>query len=226
MNPRINFDKALIDNKDYILGIDEVGWGCVAGPVILGGCLVKKEFYAKYLEIMNTYPLFEQVRDSKKLRENKRKEMFSFLESYQGKELYFFTGMATAEYINDHRLAKAYTLSFDSIIESVKKVLTQDNLDNVKILIDGNRDPKSLLVKDFTLIIKGDDQSMSISLASLYSKEYRDEYMRQLEKLEEFRPYEFSKNKGYGTTEHSKLIKEFGISSQHRREASTRLIED
>ena len=81
MNPRISFDLNYL-NKDYILGIDEVGWGCVAGPVVLGGCLIPSEFYKEYINYEKKYPLFEKVRDSKKIRENKRIELFDFIKNF------------------------------------------------------------------------------------------------------------------------------------------------
>jgi ribonuclease HII len=98
-------------------------------------------------------------------------------------------------------------------------------LDLAHILIDGNRDPKSTLTKDYDLIIKGDDQSFAIALASLFSKEYRDNFMRELgENDPRYALYEFAKNKGYGTDLHTQLIRKYGLSDQHRIEASTKLI--
>lgn len=226
MNPRVLFDKEKIGSHDYILGIDEVGWGCVAGPVVLGGCLIPKKFYSEYEEIIKDYPLFEKVKDSKGVSEKKRVELYDFLT--RSKEIQLFIGEADATYINQNKLAKSYSFAIDQILVQVARknslVIKEGLIQGVKIIIDGDREPKSSLINSYELVVKGDDLSMATSIASLYSKEYRDRYMRELDKNPKYSVYNFGKHKGYGTKDHKELIQKHGISDLHRIEATTKLI--
>lgn len=215
MNPRLKFDQQFL-NSEWILGIDEVGWGCVAGPVVLGGCLIHRSFYENLEENIKKFPFIEKIKDSKKVKENDRITIFEEIKNCD--LIKNFIGFAEVSYINEHKLAKSYIKAIESIID-------QSNINNldVKIIIDGNRDPKSDKLKNFELIIKGDDKSFVIGVASLFAKESRDIYMRNLSG--DFTKYQFEKNKGYGTASHTELIKKHGFSTEHRIEASSKLIE-
>ena len=207
------FDQKYLTKK-YILGIDEVGWGCVAGPVVLGGALVPVSFYSNQDLIAKT-DFLSNIKDSKKVSEKNRVILYSQIKDFP--EWQVFAGIASAEYINKEKLAKAYTQAFDQIISSLPV-----DLKDVVVLIDGNRNPKSNIVKDYELIIKGDDKSFAIGVASLYAKEFRDEYMR---KLDQSMPgYNFSGHKGYGTKDHKESVLKLGLTSEHRTEATTKLI--
>lgn len=217
MNPRIEFDKQYLGKK-YILGIDEVGWGCVAGPVVLGACLIPIGFYQNFEELEKSNDFFADIKDSKKVNEYNRGVLYEKILSYTGWEVK--TGSADVSYINKNRLALSYTKAFDEIISHF-----EDKVKDAVILVDGNRDPKSNLIKNVNLIVKGDDKSFCIGVASLYAKEFRDQYMRELEKVTpRYSNYQFHKNKGYGTSEHANLIRQFGLSDEHREEASKKLI--
>lgn len=217
LNPRILFDKERLKVKKYILGIDEVGWGCVAGPLNLGACLIKAEFYDK-TEFSNTSA---KIKDSKKINEKNRVLIFDEIKKDENYKL--FLGTAAASYINEYKLAKAYTKCIDDILTEVAKVV---DLKDVLILIDGNRDPKSSIINsdNYEMIIKGDDASFAIAVASLFAKESRDLYMRDLDNS--LPQYEFSKHKGYGTAVHTTAIKANGLSIEHRNEACLKLIQD
>jgi ribonuclease HII len=90
---RINFDLNLIGNYDYILGIDEVGWGCVAGSLVLGGALVPKEVL-----LNNEFEWLSEIKDSKKLSDKKRKIILEKIKSQS--KIEYAVGEATAEVIN------------------------------------------------------------------------------------------------------------------------------
>lgn len=217
MNPRIEFDKQFLSKK-YILGIDEVGWGCVAGPVVLGGCLIPVEFYTNYSELVLLNPFFRDIKDSKKVNEYNRLVLFEKISACP--EWQVTTGSADVDFINKNKLAKSYTQAFDKIVMKFK-----DKIDDTIIVVDGNRDVKSNIVKDVNLVIKGDDKSFCVGIASLFAKEHRDSYMRDLEKMNpNFAKYQFYKNKGYGTQEHANLIRQYGLSKEHRIDPSTKLI--
>lgn len=209
---RQDFDKDFLKKK-YILGIDEVGWGCVAGPVVLGGALIPNEFYQT--DLSEKYPFILKIKDSKKVSEKNRVAIYEDIKSFPN--WHVFVGEASAEYINKEKLAKAYTKAFDDIIKALPVPLEE-----VAVLIDGNRNPKSEIVKDYTLIIKGDDKSFVIGVASLFAKEYRDQYMRVLDQT--LPGYSFSTHKGYGTADHAERVLKQGLSLEHRKEATEKLI--
>jgi len=214
MNKRIEFDKQF--TKKYILGIDEVGWGCVAGPVMLGGCLLSEDFYLNYEENVKKYPFFEKIKDSKKVSEKVRIELFNEIKNCP--LLTCFLGTASCNYINKHKLAESYRFAVESILSKIPEI------EKTAIIIDGNRNPKSPSLTNFELIIKGDDKSFVIGIASLFAKESRDQYMRDLSTLDQYKAYGFEKHKGYGTSLHLEAIKANGLTPEHRTEASLNLI--
>lgn len=216
-NIRVEFDKNLIKDKKYILGIDEVGWGCVAGPLILGGCLLSREFYENYDSLEKESEFYKKIKDSKKVSEKDRIKIFESIKKDEKIKVFF--GQADVDYINDYGLAKSYSKAIDDILIHFKNYLDQSI-----IIIDGNRDPKSSIINDYSLIIKGDDKSFSIGVASLFAKETRDNYMRELESQENYKKYSFSKHKGYGTKDHINEIKKNGLSKEHRVLSSNKLL--
>lgn len=219
MNTRIEFDKSLINKYSHILGIDEVGWGCVAGPLVLGGCLIPKDFYTNFDFFLEKYPFLKDVKDSKKISEKNRIVLFEKLKKV--KEIQLYQGSSSVDEINNLKLAKSYTNCIDTILKNVKETIS---LEKILIIIDGNRDPKSNITKNVSLIIKGDDKSFAIASASLFAKEFRDTYMRDLD--DKIPGFNFTKHKGYGTEEHTNLIIKNGLSIEHRKEASLKLIQD
>lgn len=210
MNERLKFDLEKIGENSYILGIDEVGWGCVAGSLVLGGSLVPK----KVLE-ENKYPFLDDVKDSKKLSEKKRKLLIENLNNQN--EILFCVGEADVKMINEHGLAYAYSHCIDQILHNFNNYLN-----NSKILIDGNRDPKTKIITNFELVVKGDDKSIAIGIASNIAKEYRDNQMIELSKV--YPMYDWENNVGYGTKTHTDGLKKHKLSPYHRTKSSEKLI--
>lgn len=212
-NPRFYFDLDLIEqtNKQYIIGIDEVGWGCVAGDLVLGGCLIDRNNYP----LIKQDEMFELIKDSKKISEKKRTDLDIKLK--QSPLIKTAVGIGSVELINSEGLAKAYSIAIDQIAEFFKKELA-DSL----ILIDGNRNPKSSLIKDYQLIVKGDDKSLVIGIASNIAKNFRDQQMIEMDKI--YPEYDLAQNKGYGVEKHTLGLKQKGLSKIHRIVASTKLI--
>ena len=209
-NERFYFDKDLLSksNKhDYILGIDEVGWGCIAGELVLGGALIHKSFF----DLIESNDFVELIKDSKKVSDKKR---IILLENLKDQSLIKTTvGVASVDFINSvPNLAEAYTLCIDQILNSFKT-----ELNSSLILIDGNRDPKTKLIKNFNLIIKGDDKSLTIGIASNVAKQHRDDLMVQHSL--KYPHYNFENNVGYGTEVHCKALKTFGLTQIHRKKA-------
>jgi len=213
------------------IGIDEVGRGALAGPVIVAAVyypdkrcpLMCEEKCTKY------YTLLSKARDSKTLSKQKRKELFkSFSVS-----LIYGIGAATAKEVDSvnvlsathnaiHRAMIALEDNFNTLLAIYK--LPDIPLSNYAkiVMIDGNRSPK-IKGYDVQSIIRGDGKSFTIAAASILAKVIRDNIMTELDT--KFPQYNWSQNKGYGTTKHLDAIQEFGLCDQHRRSFVTKAME-
>ena len=171
-------------------GVDEVGRGCLAGPVVSAAVVLKKSINLNLLK------------DSKKISFNKREEVSEHIK----KNSYYALGIASVEEILNLNILQASLLSMKRAIEKleIKPGLT---------LIDGNFAPKGL--KNYKTIINGDEKIKVISAASIIAKVYRDKFMIRLSK--KFSNYAWDRNFGYGTKAHFEGLKKFGITSHHRK---------
>ena len=171
-------------------GVDEVGRGCLAGPVVSAAVILKKSIKLKLLK------------DSKKITFNKREEVSEHIK----KNSYYAIGVACVEEILNLNILQASLLSMKRAIDrlKVKPGLT---------LIDGNFAPKGL--KNYKTIVNGDEKIKVISAASIIAKVYRDRFMISLAK--KFSNYAWERNFGYGTKAHLEGLKKFGITSHHRK---------
>ena len=171
-------------------GVDEVGRGCLAGPVISAAVILKKGINLNLLK------------DSKKITFKKR---IKIAEHIKLNSIYAI-GMASVEEILKINILQAALLS-------MKRAINQLSVKPGLILIDGNFAPQGL--KKFKTIINGDEKVKSISAASIVAKVYRDELMIKLS--EKFQNYAWERNFGYGTKAHMEGLKKFGITSHHRK---------
>ncbi len=177
--------------KDLITaGVDEVGRGCLAGPVVSAAVVFKKGINLKLLK------------DSKKISFKKRVEISKHIKDNS----HFAIGIASVEEILNLNILQASLLSMRRAIErlKVKPGLT---------LIDGNFAPEGL--KNFKTIINGDEKVKVISAASIIAKVYRDRFMIKLS--EKYSNYAWERNFGYGTKAHLEGLKKFGITLHHRK---------
>ena len=171
-------------------GVDEVGRGCLAGPVISAAVILKKGVDLSLLK------------DSKKITFNKREKISEHIK----KNSYYSIGIASVNEILNLNILQASLLSMKRAIDrlKVKPGLT---------LIDGNFAPKGL--KNYKTIVNGDEKIKVISAASIIAKVYRDRFMISLAK--KFSNYAWERNFGYGTKAHLEGLKKFGITSHHRK---------
>ena len=171
-------------------GVDEVGRGCLAGPVVSAAVILKKDINLKLLK------------DSKKITFNKREEISKHIRNNS----YYAIGIASVEEILNLNILQASLLSMKRAIErlSIRPSL---------ILIDGNFAPKGL--KNYKTIVNGDEKIKVISAASIVAKVYRDRFMIKLS--EKFSNYAWERNFGYGTKAHLEGLKKFGITTHHRK---------
>ncbi len=176
--------------KIITAGVDEVGRGCLAGPVVSAAVILKQGIN------------LDLLKDSKKIRFNKRKEISDHIKSHS----HYAIGLASVEEILDLNILQASLLSMKRAIEklSVKPNLT---------LIDGNFIPSGL--KNCKTIINGDEKIKVIGAASIIAKVYRDNLMIKLS--QKFSDYAWESNFGYGTKAHLEGLKKFGITSHHRK---------
>ena len=177
--------------KDLITaGVDEVGRGCLAGPVVSAAVVFKKGINLKLLK------------DSKKISFKKRVEISKHIKDNS----HFAIGIASVEEILNLNILQASLLSMRRAIErlKVKPGLT---------LIDGNFAPEGL--KNYKTIINGDEKVKVISAASIIAKVYRDRFMIKLS--EKYSNYAWERNFGYGTKAHLEGLKKYGVTSHHRK---------
>ena len=171
-------------------GVDEVGRGCLAGPVVSAAVILKKGIDLKLLK------------DSKKISFKKREEISEHIK----KNSYYALGIASVEEILNLNILQASLLS-------MKRAILKLEIKPGLTLIDGNFAPKGL--KNYKTIINGDEKIKVISAASIIAKVYRDRFMIRLSK--KFSNYAWDRNFGYGTKAHFEGLKKFGVTSHHRK---------
>ena len=176
--------------KLIIAGVDEVGRGCLAGPVVSAAVILKKGINLKLLK------------DSKKINFRKRENISKHIKENS----YFAIGIATVEEILKLNILHASLLS-------MKRAINQLMIKPDITFIDGNFAPEG--IKNYKTIINGDEKVKVISAASIIAKVYRDRLMIKLS--EKFSNYAWEKNFGYGTKAHLNGLKKFGVSTHHRK---------
>ena len=174
-----------------IAGVDEVGRGCLAGPVFAAAVILNKSINIK------------DIKDSKKITFKKR----ILLSKYIKKNSTYAVGTASVEEINKINILNASLLSMKRAIDKLK-------LKPSIVYIDGLFAPKGLKIKHKTFV-KGDEKITCISAASIVAKATRDLFMIRLG--QKFPKYKWNKNFGYGTTEHLNGIRKYGITKHHRK---------
>ena len=173
---------------NFIAGVDEVGRGCLAGPVIAAAVVLKTNIPG--------------LADSKKLSKKKREELSSTIMQNS----YFSFGSASVEEIDSINILQASLLA-------MKRAILNLSVVPGKILVDGTYKPD--LDIDTQTIIGGDSVVDEISAASIIAKVYRDNLMMQFDK--KYPDFYFSSHKGYGTKLHKAAIKKNGITPIHRK---------
>lgn len=176
-----------------ISGVDEVGRGTLAGPVVAAAVILPDGFKDP------------RIKDSKAIKsKKKREEIEKFIKE---NSISWGIGESTPEEIDEMNILNATFLAMKRAIDSCK--IKPDFL-----YIDGDRFPGYDNIP-YECVVKGDSKIVSISAASILAKVYRDRLMESISS--EFPKYLWGKNSGYGTPEHINSIKEIGISKYHRK---------
>jgi ribonuclease HII len=204
-----------------VCGIDEVGRGCWAGPLVACALMFNEDIKIK------------DLKDSKQLTKEKREEVFEMLSQAKKEQKVFFgVGISEVHEVDDLGVIKANNLAFVRALKEMVKAGAAQNSglkkfkasENIKksqrkfsapkfLLVDG-RD-KLLLPYPFATVIKGDEKIKMIACASIIAKVTRDRMMCELAK--KYPEYGFELHKGYGTERHQQAINEHGITAIHRR---------
>lgn len=190
--PDYEFEKAAVNSGfSCICGVDEAGRGPLAGPVCAAAVILPEG------------AVIEGLDDSKKLTEKKRERLYDVIKETA---VAYSVAYGTLEEIETVNILEATYLAMNRAIEglSVKPDFA---------LIDGNRVPRGIKIPCET-IVKGDSKSMSVAAASVLAKVTRDRLMLEYDK--KYPEYNFKKHKGYGTKEHTELIKQYGPCEIHR----------
>ena len=172
-------------------GVDEVGRGCLAGPVFAAAVILNSNINTK------------GIKDSKKISFKKR----ILLSKYIKKNSIYAVGMATVEEIDKINILNASLLSMQRALNKLKPK-------PIIAYIDGIFAPKSIKIK-YKTFIRGDEKITSIAAASIIAKVSRDLFMIKLAK--KYPGYGWHKNFGYGTTDHLNGLKKYGVTTHHRK---------
>ena len=184
----------------FIAGIDEVGRGSIAGPVVAGAVILPKDCEILY------------INDSKKLSKKKREAIYDeILEKAKATGL----GVVSPERIDEINILQA---TYEAMRLAIENLSIQPDL----LLVDAVEIP-GVHIEQIP-IVKGDTKSISIAAASIFSKVSRDRMMMDYD--EQYPGYELSKNCGYGTKAHLEALRENGASPIHRRTFIGHIIEN
>ena len=188
-------------DKGYslIAGVDEVGRGPLAGPVVAAACIFDRD-----VDIVG-------IDDSKKLSEKKREQFF---DEIKDKALAYGIGEASCEVIDEINILEATKLAMRKAIEEADLMLASKGRDKIQIVIFDAIKINDL-DKEQMSVIKGDRTYFSIAAASILAKVTRDNLMKEYDKV--YPEYGFASNKGYGTKAHYEGIKKAGITEIHRK---------
>ena len=213
------------DTIKYIIGIDEVGRGPIAGPVAVCAFLIKNESLnldfctsptcakkgKKHVSAQSGLP---KLRDSKKLSKKQREIWFEFLKAEKEKgNCDFAVSFVSSENIDKFGIAKCIQKALDSSLLNLVKTSSLET-SHYKLMLDGGlHAPKEFIYQE--TIIRGDELHSVISCASIVAKVSRDKVMENFAK--KYPEYGFENHVGYGTKAHYEAIKKSGLTPIHRK---------
>ncbi len=225
-NPLWTHDRKAAKDMAGIVGVDEAGRGCLAGPVVAGAALLPTGFFKQASNRSRS----AEINDSKQLDEAKREKLFQYLEHLRDAgQLWFATGQATVEEIEKENIVGATCLAMKRAMETLAEKCEgrwrptgrdEDGLfatdtaprESWLTLVDGR--PMKRLPYVHTGLVKGDSLSLAVAMGSIAAKVTRDRLMRKLD--ERFPAYDFASNKGYGAPNHLRALEEHGPTEVHR----------
>ena len=184
-------------------GVDEVGRGCLAGPVVACALVLPLDCDPEHFEWLR------EVTDSKLLNEKKRERLAPLIQAWARAAV---IGVAEVSEIDTINIYHASHLAMKRAIEGLPAHLAGEY--PAHVLVDGNVVPEGLPVAA-SAVIKGDLKCLSIAAASIVAKVYRDSLMKEMDGV--YPGYSFSTHKGYGTPVHQRALVQLGACAIHRR---------
>jgi len=196
----------------FVLGIDEVGRGAFAGPIVAGAVV-----FPKILKITKKNSVLKSINDSKLLKVETRRKLAKTIKKYS---LFYAVAEVNTSLINKSGIGKANKTVFRRVVNRIIEQIEDDLNRRLKkreyfLLADGF--PTKYIKggkKAQKAIIKGDRKSITIAAASVIAKVHRDSLMREFSK--KYKHYKLSRNKGYGTKGHQEALKKYGLTKIHR----------
>lgn len=196
--PTLEFEKSVGFPRLAVAGVDEVGRGCLAGPVVAGAVILPDEVDYQ------AHPWLLEIFDSKLVKPETRERLVPLIEGWAKA---WAIGVATVEDIDRINIFHASHLAMQRAVAGLQSVPAH-------ILVDGKFKPKELPCES-TAIVQGDLKCLSIAAASILAKVWRDRQMVELDS--EYPGYGFAVHKGYSTPEHSAALDKNGVLPIHRR---------
>nr|ABZ08470.1 putative Ribonuclease HII [uncultured marine microorganism HF4000_APKG3D20] len=226
-NPLWTHDRKASKGRAGIVGVDEAGRGCLAGPVVAGAMLLPTGFFKKASNRRRCV----EVNDSKQLNEEQREKLFKTIERLRDLgELWFTTGEATVNEIESENIVGATCIAMrramDALGDKCEGRWGPQDKDEAEgffaseieqserwiVLVDGK--PMKRLPHAHEGLVKGDTLSLGVAMASIAAKVTRDRIMRKLD--QSYPAYDFASNKGYGSPNHLRGLDEHGPTEVHR----------
>ena len=182
-----------------VVGIDEVGRGPLAGPVLAAAVYIDRSLWKYYLK---KYPTISKINDSKKISKKNRKKIYDILT----KTISYGIGASSVKEIDKKNILQATLIAMERAYKSL-------NINAEFVIVDGINIPK--INTKVKAIKNGDNKSISIASASIIAKVLRDKLMEKLSN--KYPRFFWEQNSGYGTKKHIENIKIFGITPHHRK---------
>lgn len=214
-----NLERENFNNNSIMIGVDEVGRGSWAGPIVAA---------SSWINFQNYKLLPKDINDSKKISSKTRKKIILSLNN----SVKYSSAISTPEEIDRYGLTVANTIAMKRSLYCLFQSFNENTIKkklNFKVYVDGNYMPdfssiditlkKNKIIKldthDLYSLVKGDEKSKTIALASIIAKETRDTIMRNYSV--KYSQYKFNNHFGYGTVKHREAILKFGITPIHRK---------
>jgi len=214
-----NLEKENFKNNSIMIGIDEVGRGSWAGPIVAASC---------WINFKNYKLLPKDINDSKKISSKIRKKIILSLNN----SVKYSSAISTPEEIDRFGLTVANLMAMKRSLYCLFQSFNENTIKKrlkFQVYVDGNYKPdfsniditlkKNKIIKldshDLYCLVKGDEKSKTISLASIIAKETRDSIMRNYSI--KYSQYKFNNHFGYGTVKHREAILKYGITPIHRK---------
>ena len=203
---KINLQK--LKSSGFVIGTDEAGRGCLAGPVTAAAVILTQEQEEKLLAM--------KLRDSKLISPNLREKIFAKIQELG---VLWRVSQGSPEFIDEKNILRASLLTMSDCVKKLAKKLNQAP---ACVIVDGNQRIPGINFNQW-ILIRADKLIPVVSAASIVAKVLRDRLMKIYSK--KYPPYDFAKNKGYPTQFHINAVKNFGITDIHRKSFCKKILE-